>query len=96
MKKIRPIERTQYDWLINYIPKPIRKNVAGFKDKIISLFKTGTPKGTVYGRGKKISKPRKQNIKKLFILEENREKSKGQNNQRYQEFFGTRKRRRLL
>ena len=77
MKKIRPVERTWYDWLINYIPKPIRKNVGGFKDKIISLFKTGTPKGTVYGRGKKISKPRKQNIKKLFISEENREKSKG-------------------
>ena len=76
MKKIRPIKRTWYDWLINYIPKPIRKNVGGFKDKIISLFKTGTPKGTVYGRGKKISKPRKQNMKKLFISEENREKSK--------------------
>ena len=68
MKKIRPVERTWYDWLINYIPKPIRKNVGGFKDKIISLFKTGTPKGTVYGRGKKISKPRKQNIKKPFYI----------------------------
>ena len=68
MKKIRPVERTWYDWLINYIPKPIRKNVGGFKDKIISLFKTDTPKGTVYGRGKKISKPRKQNIKKAFYI----------------------------
>ena len=68
MKKIRPVERTWYDWLINYIPKPIRKNVGGFKDKIISLFKTGIPKGTVYGRGKKISKPRKQNIKKAFYI----------------------------
>ena len=76
MNKIKPIKRTWYDWLINYIPKPIRKNVGGFKDKIISLFKTSTPKGTVYGRGKKISKPRKQNMKKLFISEENREKSK--------------------
>ena len=68
MKKIRPVERTWYDWLINYIPKPIWKNVGGFKDKSISLFKTGTPKGTVYGRGKKISKPRKQNIKKAFYI----------------------------
>ena len=23
MKKARPIENTWYDWLINYIPKPI-------------------------------------------------------------------------
>ena len=44
MKKIRPIKNTWYNWLINYIPDPIRKNVDGFKDKIISLFKTNTPK----------------------------------------------------
>ena len=61
-----------YDWLIN-IPKPI-KSVCSFKDKIVSLFKTNTPKQTVYGRGKKLSKPRKQNIKKLFISVENKEK----------------------
>ena len=43
MKKIMPIKNTWYDWLINYIPEPIRLSVAGFKDKIISLFKTNTP-----------------------------------------------------
>ena len=25
MKKTRPIKNTWYDWLINYIPKPIKK-----------------------------------------------------------------------
>ena len=47
MKKIRPIKNTWYDWLINYISIPIRKNAGGFKDKIVSLFKTNTPKQTV-------------------------------------------------
>ena len=69
-KKIRSIKNTSYDWLINYILKPIRKSVGGFKDKIVGLFRTNTPKQTVYGRGKKLSKPKRQNIKKLFILEE--------------------------
>ena len=59
MKKIKPIKNTWYDWLINYIPEPIRKSVGDFKDKIVSLFKTNTPEQTVYGRGKKVSKPRK-------------------------------------
>ena len=58
MKKIRPIETNWYDCLINYIPKPIRKSAGGFKDKIVSLFKTSTPKQTAYGRGKKLSKPK--------------------------------------
>ena len=34
----------------------MRKGVGGFKDKIVSLFITDTPKQTVYGRGKKLSK----------------------------------------
>ena len=34
MKKIRPIKNTWYDWLIYYIPKPMRKSAGGFKDKI--------------------------------------------------------------
>ena len=42
MKKIRPIKNTCYDWLINYIPQPVRKRVHGFKGKIVSLFKTHT------------------------------------------------------
>ena len=59
MKEIKPIKNTCYDWLINYIPEPIRKSVGDFKDKIVSLFKTNTPEQTVYGREKKVSKPRK-------------------------------------
>ena len=34
---------TLYDWLINYNHEPIRKIVCGFKDKVVSLFKTNTP-----------------------------------------------------
>ena len=52
MKKIRSVKNTWYDWLINYIPEPIRKSLAGFKDKIVSLFKINTPKITNYRRGK--------------------------------------------
>ena len=37
MKKLRPIKNTWYDWLINYIPEPIRKSVSAFEDKIVSL-----------------------------------------------------------
>ena len=59
MKEIKPIKNTCCDWLINYIPEPIRKSVGDFKDKIVSLFKTNTPEQTVYGREKKVSKPRK-------------------------------------
>ena len=44
MKKIRLIKNTWYDWMINYIPQSIRKSVGGFKDKVVSLFKTNTPK----------------------------------------------------
>ena len=39
MKKIRPIKNTWYDWLINYIPEPIRKIVGCFKDKVISVLR---------------------------------------------------------
>ena len=60
MKKIRPIKNTWYDWLISYISESIRKIEGGFKDKVISLFKTNTPKQTVYGRGKKLSKLKPQ------------------------------------
>ena len=42
IKKIRPTKNTWYDWLINFFPEPIRKSVDGFKDKIVSLFKTNT------------------------------------------------------
>ena len=76
MKKIRRIKNTSYDWLINYIAKPIRKSVSILKDKFINLFKVKTPKQTVYVRGQKLSQLRKQNIKKPFLSEENKEKMK--------------------
>ena len=58
--------------MINNIPEPIRKSLGGFKDKIVSLFKTNTPKQTAYGRGKRLSKRKAQNkiinIRNPFIL----------------------------
>ena len=48
MKKVRSIKNTWYDWLINYIPEPIRISIGGFKDKVISIFKKTTPKETFY------------------------------------------------
>ena len=57
MKKIRPIKNTSYDWLINYIPEPIRKSAGGFKNK-----------QTVYRKAKKVSKPKTQNMRNPFIL----------------------------
>ena len=39
IKKIRPIKKIWYDWLINHIPKTIRKNVGGFKHKIQNIKK---------------------------------------------------------
>ena len=68
------ILNTWYDLLTNYIPESIRKSVSGFKDKIVSRFKTNTPKQAVYGRVKKLSKPKTQNNRKHFISEENKEK----------------------
>ena len=58
--------------MINNIPEPIRKSSGGFKDKIVSFFKTNTPKQTGYGRGKRLSKRKVQNkiinIRNPFIL----------------------------
>ena len=78
MSKIRPIKNTWYDWLVNCIPDPIRKSVSAFKDKTVSLFKANTPKHTAYERGKKLSKSKKQNIKKSFISKE--KKNQGHDN----------------
>ena len=77
LKKLTSIKNIWYDWWINYTTKPLIKNVSVLKDKVMSLYKTNTPKQTVYGRGKKLSKPRKQNIKKPFISEVNKERIKG-------------------
>ena len=75
MKK-RPVKSTWHDWLISYIPKPRRKSVSVLKDRSISLFQTSTSKQAVYGRGQKLRKPRKPNIKKAFTSEKNKEKVK--------------------
>ena len=65
MKKIRTVKNTWYDWLISYIPEPIRKSVGSFKDKVLSLFKTNIPKQTVHGRGKKLNKAKTQENLKI-------------------------------
>ena len=74
MNEIWSFKSTQYDWLINYIPEPIRKSLDGFKDKIVSLFKTDTLKQTVYGKEMKLSKPKTQNIRNLFILKKKKKR----------------------
>ena len=51
---------TWYDWLINYIPEPIKKIVGGFKDKVVNLFNTNTSKQTVSVTGNKLIKPKTQ------------------------------------
>ena len=51
IKKSRSIKSTWYDWLINYIPDPIRKRIRSFEDKIVSLFKAKTSEQAVCGRG---------------------------------------------
>ena len=60
MQKIRPIKDIWFDWLINYIPESITKIAGGFKDKLVNLFNTNTPKQTVYRGGEKLSKPKKK------------------------------------
>ena len=76
IKTVRPIKNTWNDWLINYIPIPIRNSVSVSKDIFMNLFKVNTPKQTFYGREKKLSKPRKQSIENPFISEQNKEKIK--------------------
>ena len=76
LKKLTSIKKIWYNWWINYTTKPLIKSVSVLKDKVMSLYKTNTPKQTVYGRGKKLNKPRKQNIKKPFISEVNKERIK--------------------
>ena len=46
MKRIRPIKNNWKDWLINYIPEPIRKSVGGFKNKGLHIkYVGGGPEG---------------------------------------------------
>ena len=60
MKKIRPIKKTWYDWLINYILDPITKILHGFKDKV-KVFLTQTRLNKPYEKRNKLSKPKTQN-----------------------------------
>ena len=73
MNKIRPIKNTCYDWLIDYIPK--HNSSDGFKDKIMCLFKTNTPKQIICGKGNKKRKPKPKNIRKK--LRKNKEYNAG-------------------
>ena len=45
---------------LNYVPEIIRKTEGDFKDEVVSLFKTKIPKKTLYGKEKKLSKPKTQ------------------------------------
>ena len=85
MKKIRPIKNTWHDWLIIFL------SVSALKDKIASLYKSITLEQTVseqtfYGRGQKLSKPKKrikaQIIKHIWNLfdtkEENEERKRSE------------------
>ena len=47
MKKKRPIKNNSYNLFFDFIPKPIRKSVGGFKYKVVSLFKTNQLRNTV-------------------------------------------------
>ena len=52
------------------------KNVSVLKGKSIIVFKRNTPKETVTGKGQRLSKLRKEKIKKPFITKGNKEKIK--------------------
>ena len=88
MKKKRPIKKTWYEWLINYIPESVRKTVGCLKDKdvsgCVSLFKTNVPenysKPTVW-HGKKLRKQFEEdniikNINNVFRLKKENETNK--------------------
>ena len=73
--KITPIKNTWYDWLINYIPKPMRKRVSVLEDKFV-FCKRNTPKQIVYVRWQKLSKPRKKILKRLLYQKRTKKKLK--------------------
>ena len=70
------------DWLINYILEPIINSVAGFKDQIMSLFKTKDyskpkPVKTGYGSGNKESEENIiKSIRNLCQLKKEKEEIK--------------------
>ena len=56
VKKKRPIKNTLYDWLINYIPEPIKKRWVVLKIDLFIFFKQTSGKQTMWGKGKKPNK----------------------------------------
>ena len=71
MKKAPPFKNTWYDWLVSCILEPIIKSLGCIIDEIISLFKTNSPRQTVYWREKKLNKSEKiiiNRFRNLFIL----------------------------
>ena len=83
MERIRPTKNTWYVWLSKYILEPISNVVGGLKDKTVSLFNTNTPKQTVYGKGKKLSKPKTQMKSKENKSNSIRKKKKKKKNYRW-------------
>ena len=79
MKKVPPFKNNWYDWLVNCISEPVRKSLGFIIDEFISLFKTNSPKKTVYGRGKKLNKSEKTIINRFrnrFILKKEKKRIK--------------------
>ena len=79
MKKVPPFKNNWYDWLVNCISEPVRKSLGCIIDEFISLFKTNSPKKTVYGRGKKLNKSEKTIINRFrnrFILKKEKKRIK--------------------
>ena len=71
MKKMRP---SGY-WID--IPEPIRKGIAGSKNKIVSLCKTNTHLNKLcIGDERNVAKPKTQNIRNPFILKKKKKKLK--------------------
>ena len=64
IKKLRPIKKRWYDYLINYFPEAIRRSVGSVKDKILSLFKTNTPEQTMYARGKNLGNQKQKTLER--------------------------------
>ena len=74
MKKVWPAKNTWQDCLINYIPERIRKSVGGFKDKIVSLFKTHLNKLCVGEETKSKAKEKQNTKQKSFYIKKEKKK----------------------
>ena len=61
-KKIRPIKNIWYNWLNNYIPGLIRRGEGSLKDVRIFKIKNTSKETIIYGRGKKLGKPKTQKL----------------------------------